>query len=371
MHTINVDLANNAYPVYLGRNLLSDGNLWRRHLGDGSILVVSNETVAPLYLEKLTSGLEGRAATVHILPDGEQHKTVETWYGIIDALVGMQARRDACVIALGGGVVGDISGFAAACYMRGIRFLQAPTTLLAQVDASVGGKTGVNHVRGKNLVGAFHQPEAVIIDSATLDTLDSREFNAGLAEVVKYGAIRDTGFFDWLESQAGALIARDADALDHVIRRSVENKAEVVAADEKEAGVRALLNFGHTFGHAIEAETGYERFLHGEAVAIGMVIAARLSAARGLCRSGSAERIATLLGRFGLPVRVPGDLSVGGLASALELDKKALASGIRLVLLRAIGDAIIDADSSEQEIVEAMRDNQRGWNKPDEREGDM
>jgi 3-dehydroquinate synthase len=358
MRTINVDLASNAYPVYLGRGLLSDADLWRRHLANGKILVVSNDTVAPLYLEALKSALEGRAAEVHIIPDGERHKNVETWYGIIDTLVGMQARRDASIIALGGGVVGDMAGFAAASYMRGIRFLQAPTTLLAQVDASVGGKTGVNHIRGKNLIGAFHQPAAVVIDSATLDTLDSREFAAGLAEVVKYGAIRDATFFDWLESQAEAVAARDAGVLDHVIRRSVENKAEIVAADEREAGIRALLNFGHSFGHAIEAETGFERFLHGEAVAIGMVIAAQLSAARRLCGPGITDRLAALLSRFGLPVRIPGDLSVSGLARALELDKKALASGIRLILLRAIGDAAVDADSSEKDIVAAMLGNQ-------------
>jgi 3-dehydroquinate synthase len=360
MHTIRVQLATNGYPVYLGRGLLSDRGLWQRHLGSGKVLVVSNDTVAPLYLETLKAGLEGRADSVHIIPDGERHKTVETWYGIIDTLIGMQARRDATIVALGGGVVGDISGFAAACYMRGVRFIQAPTTLLAQVDASVGGKTGINHVRGKNLVGAFHQPEAVIVDAATLDTLDGREFAAGLAEVVKYGAIRDAGFFDWLESQARSIIARDAGALEHIIRCSVQNKAEVVAADECEAGLRALLNFGHSFGHAIEAETGFERFLHGEAVAIGMVVAAQLSESRGLCRPGAAARIAALLGRFGLPVRIPGDVSVPGLARALELDKKALASGIRLILLRGIGDAAVDADSSEAEIVDAMRRNQGG-----------
>ena len=201
MRTIRVQLATNAYPVYLGRGLLTDRSLWRQHLGTGKVLVVSNDTVAPLYLEAVRTGLDGRADSVHIIPDGERHKTIETWSGI-DTLISMQARRDATVVALGGGVVGDISGFAAACYMRGIRFVQAPTTLLAQVDASVGGKTGINHVRGKNLVGAFHQPEAVIIDASTLDTLDGREFAAGLAEVVKYGAIRDADFFDWLESEA-------------------------------------------------------------------------------------------------------------------------------------------------------------------------
>jgi 3-dehydroquinate synthase len=229
---------------------------------------------------------------------------VDTWYGIIDTLIGMQARRDATLVALGGGVIGDVTGFAAACYMRGVRFLQAPTTLLAQVDASVGGKTGINHVRGKNLVGAFHQPAAVVVDSATLDTLAAREFNAGLAEVVKYGAIRDEPFFGWMEERADAVSARDSAALDYLIRRSVENKAEIVALDEKEAGVRALLNFGHSFGHALESVTAYQRFLHGEAVAIGMAVAARLSEARSLCKGGLADRLTALLQRLGLPVRI-------------------------------------------------------------------
>jgi len=359
MKTINVELAANAYPVYLGRGLLSDVPLWRRHLGQGKVLVVSNDTVAPLYLETLRPVLEGLRAELHIIPDGEQFKTVETWYGILDKLVQMKARRDASLIALGGGVVGDITGFAAACYMRGIRFLQAPTTLLAQVDASVGGKTGINHVQGKNLVGAFHQPAAVFIDTATLDTLATREFSAGLAEVIKYGAIRDGEFFDWLESRAEAIDAREPQALEHLISRSVMNKAEIVARDEKESGVRALLNFGHSFGHALEAETGYQRFLHGEAVAIGMVVAAGLSESRGLCAAGTASRLADLLQRCGLPVHIPADVAVEGLARALELDKKALASGLRLILLDAIGAARVDDRSTETEILGAMRSNQQ------------
>ena len=357
MNIIDVQLAAGRYPVYLGRGLLGNAEPWRKHLGPGSILIVSNDTVAPLYLGVLRAALGERRAEVHVIPDGEQHKTAETWYGIIDKLVGMQARRDATLIALGGGVVGDITGFAAACYMRGVRFLQAPTTLLAQVDASVGGKTGINHVKGKNLVGAFHQPAAVFIDSNTLDTLPAREFSAGLAEVVKCGAIRDAAFFDWLEERADAAAARDPDTLDHLIRRSVENKAQVVAEDEKEAGVRALLNFGHSFGHALESATSYRRFLHGEAVAIGMVTAARLSELRSLCPAGSADRLADLLQRLGLPVRIPHDLSPEVLARALDLDKKALASGLRLILLQAIGSATIDGSSSENDIIAALRDN--------------
>lgn len=354
MKTIDVDLPANAYPVYLGRGLLTEAELWERHLGNGKVLVVSNNTVAPIYLDALVETLGARNPELHIIPDGEQFKTVDTWQGVLDRLVGMQARRDASIIALGGGVVGDICGFAAASYMRGIRFLQAPTTLLAQVDASVGGKTGVNHVRGKNLIGAFHQPATVIIDSATLDTLQAREFNAGLAEVVKYGAICDSAFFEWLEINADAIRSRDATAIDHLIEQSVLNKADVVRQDEKEAGVRALLNFGHSFGHALESETAYSEFLHGEAVAIGMVTAARLSENRGLCESGTTDRLSGLLKKFGLPVRIPGHMAVDGLAGALALDKKAVASGLRLVLLKSIGEAFVDDASLNDEICAAM-----------------
>lgn len=367
MKTVNVGLAAGAYPVYIGRGLLNDAGLWRKHVGAGKVLIVSNQTVAPLYLDRLREALPARQTEAHIIPDGEQYKTVDTWSGIIDKLVGMQARRDSTLIALGGGVVGDVTGFVAATYMRGVRFLQAPTTLLAQVDASVGGKTGINHVKGKNLVGAFHQPAAVVIDSTTLDTLAAREFNAGLAEVVKYGAIRDEPFFDWLEERADAVSGRDPAALDYLIRRAVENKAEIVALDEKEAGVRALLNFGHSFGHALESVTAYQRFLHGEAVAIGMAVAARLSEARSLCTGGLADRLTALLQRLGLPVRIPADLPLEALAEALELDKKAVASGLRLILLNGPGSARVDADSSQNEIIAAMRwnrDGRPGLNKP-------
>jgi 3-dehydroquinate synthase len=355
MNTIEIDLASNAYPVYLGRGLLAESSLWQRHLGSGRTLIVSNDVVAPLYLEPLKSGLSGRQPEVHIIPDGEPYKTCETWYGIIDKLISMQARRDVNVIALGGGVVGDISGYAAASYMRGVRFLQAPTTLLAQVDASVGGKTGFNHEKGKNLIGAFHQPATVMIDSGTLDTLSEREYRAGLAEVVKYGAIRDRVFFDWLESNAPAINERTTEALDYLIYQSVSNKAEVVAADEKEAGVRALLNFGHSFGHALEAETAYSEFLHGEAVSIGMVIAAGLSESRGLCELGAAGRISSLLESFGLPVSLPAQTSMDSMLGALNLDKKAIASGLRLILLKSIGHAVVDNESTLEEIIQIMQ----------------
>jgi len=356
MKTIDVQLAENAYPVYLGQDLLTQADLWHRHLGTGKVLIVSNDVVGPLYLDALTNTLAGRDLEVHTLPDGEQFKTLETWSGIIDRLVSMQARRDASIIALGGGVVGDMSGFAAASYMRGIRFLQAPTTLLAQVDASVGGKTGVNHVRGKNLIGAFHQPSTVIIDTNTLNTLEAREFNAGMAEVVKYGAINDPGFFAWLEASAERINKRDPDALNELIEQSVLNKADIVRQDEKEAGVRALLNFGHSFGHALEAETGYSKFLHGEAVAIGMVTAARLSENRGLCPPGATRRLKTLLQTFNLPVSIPADTDMAGMAEALKLDKKAVASGLRLILLNSLGSAQVDQDSSTEDIMQAMNE---------------
>jgi len=354
LKTVSVELVSNGYPVYLGGGILPDRSLWDRHLGDGKTLIVSNDVVAPLYLDVLRSALGERDVEVHIIPDGEPEKTIDTWYGILDKLISMKARRDANLIALGGGVVGDITGFAAASYMRGVRFLQAPTTLLAQVDASVGGKTAINHPKGKNLVGAFHQPEAVIIDSATLSTLPGRELNAGLAEVVKYGAIRDEAFFDWLERNISPIKARSGEALDRLIFESVRNKADIVAADEKEAGVRALLNFGHSFGHALETVTGYSRFLHGEAVAIGMVTAGRLSEIRKLCPPGTTKRLAELLLAFDLPVQRPGDIPVSQLVEALALDKKATASGLRLILLKGIGEAVIDHESLEADIVAAM-----------------
>lgn len=337
--------------------MLSEPSLWKRHLGAGKILIVTNEVVAPLYLGQLEAALSGQDFEVHIIADGEPEKTVDTWFDIIDKLVRIQARRDASVIALGGGVVGDIAGFASACYMRGIRFLQAPTTLLAQVDASVGGKTGVNHQRGKNLIGAFHQPAAVVIDSATLASLPEREFNAGLAEVVKYGVIRDAVFFKWLEDNAVRIAARDEQALDYLIHESVKNKAEIVAHDEKEAGIRALLNFGHSFGHALEAETDYSHFLHGEAVSIGMVTASILSELRELCGKGTAARIAAVLRRFDLPVQQPADVKVEDLLGALALDKKAIVSGLRLILLRAIGEAVVDTKSRQSDIIAAMENN--------------
>ncbi len=354
-HTVPVALERDGYSVYVGTGILDDSASWSPHLGNGAVLLVSNETVAPLYADRVAAALSGREIHRHILPDGEPFKTLESWSGILDFLVAIRARRDATIIALGGGVVGDIAGFAAASYMRGIRCIQAPTSLLAQVDASVGGKTGVNHERGKNLIGAFHQPRAVIIDTDTLGTLPEREYTAGLAEVVKYGAIMDAGFLDWLEAHAEAVAAREPAALRHMVSRSVDNKARIVCQDEREGGIRAILNFGHTFGHALEAITSYSEYLHGEAVAIGMAVAARLSESRGLCPAGTADRLTALMQRLGLPHRLPEHHPTAALLDAMGLDKKAVASGLRLILLEQAGQAIIDQESSELEIEAALR----------------
>ncbi|MDZ4728951.1 MAG: 3-dehydroquinate synthase [Xanthomonadales bacterium] len=352
--TVQVEVGQRGYPVHIGHGLLDLTEPWQA-LSTGKTLIVSNAVVAPLYLDRLLASLGDRDCSSHIIADGEPHKTIATWSSIIDKLIAMHARRDCNLIALGGGVVGDISGFAAASYMRGVRFFQVPTTLLAQVDSSVGGKTGVNHSKGKNLLGAFHQPGMVLIDTQTLDTLPVREFRAGLAEVVKYGAIMDSGFLAWLESSVAAINSRDASALAFLIQRSVESKAKVVAADEMEAGIRATLNFGHSFGHALEAITAYAEFLHGEAVAIGMVIAATLSEQRGLCPAGTAARLGRLLQALGLPTDLPRVVSTAAMLDALQLDKKAVAGGLRLILLEEVGKAIID-DSSKRQQIEAAID---------------
>ncbi|MEJ8569505.1 3-dehydroquinate synthase [Elongatibacter sediminis] len=360
--TVPVELERGSYRVDIGTAILDDPQSWGSVLGDETVLLVSNDTVAPLYADRLESALGERDVHRHIIPDGEPHKNVSTWSGIIDRLIEIRARRDATLIALGGGVVGDICGFAAASYMRGIRFVQVPTTLLAQVDASVGGKTGINHTAGKNLIGAFHQPAAVIIDTATLDTLPRREYLAGLAEVVKYGAIMDAEFLDRIESMIDAVTARDPEVLRELVARSVRNKAKVVSADEREGGIRAILNFGHTFGHAIESVTGYARYLHGEAVAIGMVMAASLSERRGLCEAGTAARLERLLAALGLTTTLPDDIATAPLIETMGLDKKAVAGGLRLVLLTSTGEAVIDQDSSETEIaaaIDACRDPSR------------
>ena len=334
---MTVDLGDRSYPIVIGDGLLGDFDIGA-YLAGPDCVIVTNDTVGPLYLEALHRSLPD-ARTVVSLPDGEAHKTLQNAAVILDELVASHASRDATVVALGGGVIGDVSGFAAACYMRGIAFIQVPTTLLAQADSSVGGKTGVNHEQGKNLIGAFHQPRLVLIDTDTLQTLPDRELRAGLAEVIKYGVIADAEFFAWLEDNMRALLARDRDALVHAIRRSCELKAEVVAGDERESGRRAILNYGHTFGHAIENSLGYGEWLHGEAVAAGMLLAAELS---GL-DAGARQRLQNLVEAAGLPA-VPPAVGAGKMRAAMDMDKKVAAKQLRFVLLRSLGDAFVTAD---------------------------
>ncbi|HEY6939936.1 3-dehydroquinate synthase [Dokdonella sp.] len=343
MISIDVALGTRAYPIHVGAGLLDDAPLWRGAIRGRHVVVVSNETVAPLHLARVQAGLVGHLHASVVLPDGEAHKTLDAVARVFDALAGLGATRDATIVALGGGVIGDLAGFAAACWMRGIDFIQMPTTLLAMVDSSVGGKTGVNLPAGKNLVGAFHQPRAVIADTTTLATLPDREYRAGFAEVVKYGAIGDAAFFAWLERHVDALNARDGAALAEAIAASCRHKAGVVVRDEHEQGERALLNFGHTFGHAIETATGYGSLLHGEAVAIGMVLAATLSADLERAPRADAGRLARLLTAFGLPTTPP-PIDPGRLLALMQIDKKNLAGRLRLVLWRGLGAAEIVPD---------------------------
>lgn len=338
---LKVELGDRSYPIVIGSGLLGRFDLTSWIAGP-DCLVVTNDTVGPLYREQLEGSLGGRNLSAVELPDGEAHKTLATMAAVLDELTENRAGRDTTLVALGGGVVGDIAGFAAACYMRGVRFIQVPTTLLAQVDSSVGGKTGVNHPGGKNLIGAFHQPACVLIDTDTLDTLPDRELAAGLAEVIKYGAIVDREFFAWLEDNMEALTKRNPGALARAIARSCELKAEVVSEDEREAGRRAILNFGHTFGHAIERCQGYGDWLHGEAVAAGMVMAARLS---GLPET-DIERLRDLNRRAGLPVEPPA-IAAADMLAAMGLDKKVLDNRIRFVLLESLGEAVVRSDYDE------------------------
>lgn len=352
--TVDVALGERSYPVHVGPGLLAGAARLGESLDRGRVLVVTDTNVAPLYLERVRESLGGRGDNALVLEAGEAHKTLATAERVIDELVARKCHRDATVLALGGGVVGDVAGFAAACFMRGIGFVPLPTTLLAQVDASVGGKTGVNHRAGKNLIGAFHQPRAVLADTSTLATLPDREYRAGLAEVVKYGVIGDADFFRWLEGRAGELNARDEATLTETIARCVRNKAAVVAADEREKGQRALLNLGHTFGHALESLTGYQRWLHGEAVAIGMVQAARLAARTGLCNEDVAHRVADLLARLGLDTGAPVDLGAEALLEAMEMDKKADAGGLRLVLPEAVGQCRVVRDVPRADLLAVL-----------------
>ena len=343
MQTLQVDVGHSRYPIAIGSGLLANREVLDAHIRARDVLIVTNTTVARLYLGKLTAGLAGRRIAECLLPDGEQHKTLQTAGWVFDALIGKKMNRDAAVLALGGGVVGDIAGFAAACYQRGIGYVQLPTTLLAQVDSSVGGKTGVNHSGGKNLIGAFYQPLGVITDIDTLTTLPDRELRAGLAEVIKYGCVWDPLLFDWLDHNIANLLARDVDALTYAIGRSCEIKATVVARDEREQNLRAILNFGHTFGHAIEAATAYETYLHGEAVGLGMLIAANLSHRLGLIDVVIKDRVRESLRKTGLPIEPP-RVGAAKILELMQMDKKVLAGSVRLVLLEKLGRAIVTSD---------------------------
>ena len=342
--TLQLELGERSYPIHIGAGLISQPDLYQPHIRGRQVMLVSNETVAPLYLQSVREALSDYQLEQVILPDGEEYKTLEILNRIFDALLEKRFNRNCCLVALGGGVIGDMTGFAAASYQRGVDFIQLPTTLLAQVDSSVGGKTGVNHALGKNMIGAFHQPRCVLADTSTLETLDKRQLSAGIAEVIKYGLIEDAEFFTWLEDTMAQLLARDTRALIHAIERSCQCKADIVAADERESGKRALLNLGHTFGHAIETGMGYGNWLHGEGVAAGMAMAADLSARHGWISHVDVERIRRLLAQARLPVDAPADMSREQFLDLMAVDKKALDGGLRLILLDAIGKAKICSD---------------------------
>ncbi|MEX1199365.1 MAG: 3-dehydroquinate synthase [Methylophaga sp.] len=354
MKTLHVALGERSYPIYIGEQLLSEPDLFAAHIKGKEVLIVTNETVAPLYLDDVKSALSAyRLATV-ILPDGEQYKTLEIMQRIFDGLLQARMSRQTTIIALGGGVIGDMAGFAAACYQRGVPFIQVPTTLLSQVDSSVGGKTAVNHPLGKNMIGAFYQPQCVFADISTLKTLDDRQFAAGLAEVIKYGLINDAEFFDWLEANMVGLVARNPELLAQAIALSCQDKADIVAADEREQGVRALLNLGHTFGHAIETGCGYGVVLHGEAIAIGMAMAADLSQRLGWLDVTTVARIKAVLTSAGLPVTVPSEMTAGRFMDLMGVDKKVQDGAIRLILLKAIGQAVISDDYPSAQLAATL-----------------
>ena len=360
METVHIDLGERSYPIVIAEGLLAQSSTWQALPKAAAALVVTNDVVAPLYLSALKQALSGQYAQVHevVLPDGEAHKDWQTLNLIFDALLQHGCDRKTVLFALGGGVVGDMTGFAAASYMRGVPFVQVPTTLLSQVDSSVGGKTAINHPLGKNMIGAFYQPQLVLCDLATLDTLPERELSAGLGEIIKYGPIADMQFFDWLEQNMDGLLRRDRDMLVHAVKRSVEIKAWVVGQDEKEAGLRAILNFGHTFGHAIEAGMGYGNWLHGEGVAAGMVMAAELSQRLGLVEASFVSRLRKLIERAGLPVRaavIDAQDNAGRYLELMRVDKKSEAGEIRFVLIDGPGKAVMRSapDALVREVIES------------------
>lgn len=347
MISVNVDLGERGYPILIGPQLLGQPGLLAPYIKGRQALVVTNERVAPLYLDALLKSLTGINCETLVLPDGEHTKTLETLQRIFDRLLESRHERSTTLIALGGGVTGDLTGFAAACYQRGVNFIQVPTTLLAQVDSSVGGKTGVNHPLGKNMIGAFYQPQVVVADIDVLKTLPRRELQAGMAEVIKYGLLGNLVFFDWLELHMDDLMAGDSLLLSEAVRICCEEKARIVAADEREGGQRALLNLGHTFGHAIEAAMGYGTWLHGEAVGTGMVMAADLSWRMGWISRDDAQRARHLISRAGLPVVPPPQMTADQFIELMSVDKKVQAGRIRFVLLRQLGEAFVTADIPE------------------------
>ncbi len=344
MTTLTVELGERSYPIYIGNQLLTHHDLLKKHIPGNSALIVTNTTVAPLYLEKTQAMLSGLKSETVILPDGEKYKNLEVLNQIYDGLLRNRFDRNTTVIALGGGVVGDMAGFAAASYQRGIHLVQIPTTLLSQVDSSVGGKTGVNHALGKNMIGAFYQPKAVIADTDTLDTLPARELSAGLAEIIKYGLINDAEFFSWLENNIALLLERDKKSLSYAIEVSCQNKADIVAADERESGKRALLNLGHTFGHAIENAMGYGEWLHGEAVGAGMCMAATMSNQMGWLNDKDTQRAYNLIEQAKLPCKAPPSMTAEKFLELMSVDKKVLDGVLRLVLMKGIGQSVVTDD---------------------------
>ncbi|HSG62554.1 MAG TPA: 3-dehydroquinate synthase [Pseudomonadales bacterium] len=355
MKQLSVALGDRSYPIYIGPGLMSDISLLQRHIRGQQVMIVTNDTIAPLYLPQVAAALEGKTVEHIILPDGEKFKNLDTLNRVFDALLANRFNRTVTLLALGGGVIGDMTGFAASCYQRGVDFVQVPTTLLSQVDSSVGGKTGVNHPMGKNMIGAFYQPRCVLIDTDSLRSLPDREFSAGMAEVIKYGLIADADFFVWLENNVDALMARDEAALQYAIALSCQTKAHVVAQDEREGGIRAILNLGHTFGHAIETATQYTSYLHGEAVAVGMLMAMDLSRRMGAISEQECQRTLALISRCGLPTVSPQGMSLETYMSLMAVDKKVLDGSLRLVLLKRLGEAYVGNDFSPLALEATLR----------------
>ena len=354
MHTEIVNLKENSYPILIGEGLTNSPDVVADYIVGNDVLIVTNEVVAPLYLEKITKLFDDKNCLSYVLPDGEEQKKLKTVHKIIDFLLDAGFGRDATLVSLGGGVVGDITGFTASVFMRGVSFIQIPTTLLAQVDASVGGKTGVNHALGKNLIGSFYQPKCVVCDSQFLPSLTKKDYLCGLSEVIKYGLIKDAGFFEWLENNVSEIIALESDTIHQMIQKSCKIKADIVSQDEKEHSVRALLNFGHTFGHAIEASHGFGKWHHGEAVAVGMVLASQLSLMMSWITENDVARIQTLLAAFDLPLELP-DVSFEQLTNAIQKDKKIENKNIQLVLLRSIGEAVLTTDYPKDQLDRLLR----------------